>query len=117
MKLNDDVPVEAIVKQLVKENTKLHHEVSVLKMEISNKENAIRAFKKWQASVADRKWQYWLNEGLELATTKPDKDLLRNLRGTLGCNELYRKLVDRCEKMAAHFEVYSQKLLTTTKQA
>ena len=116
MKLNNDVPTEAIVKQLIKENTKLHHEISVLKMENSNKENAIRAFKKWQATVAERKWQYWLNEGLELATTKPDMALLRNLRGTLGHNESYRKWLDKCENMAAHFEAYADRLLKSTGQ-
>lgn len=77
---NKDVPPEAVIRQMVKERKKLQSEILNLKLQIRRKDLAIEEFKKWQSRVAERKWQYWLNQGIELMQTPPDDELLQKLK-------------------------------------
>ena len=65
---NPDVPAEAIVKQLLVENGQLKSEIQYLENELANKNRAIKAFKKWQRDVTERKIQDWLDEALNFET-------------------------------------------------
>lgn len=66
MMYNEDVPTEAIVKNLIIERDRYKQEAGRLKTELHNKENAIRAFKKWQREVTQRHISQWLNEAMTI---------------------------------------------------
>lgn len=88
---NEDVPDETIIRQLTNENRKLRMQVGELKTAVNNKDNAIKSFKKWQANVADYKWQYWLSNGIKLMNEAPDESLVKQLRELLTANDIFEK--------------------------
>lgn len=71
--MNQGVPNETIIRHMQVERGKLLAEIDELKYEIEKRDKAITAFKKWQAKVADYKYQYWLREGIKLMTETPDE--------------------------------------------
>ena len=101
---NEDVPDETIIRQLTNENRKLRMQVGELKTAVNNKDNAIKSFKKWQANVADYKWQYWLSNGIKLMNEAPDESLVKQLRELLTANDIFenwRRRLDAAYKSYA----------------
>ena len=110
---NPDVPPEAVIRQLQKQVNKLKLEKAIIKNNLDCKEQAIAAFKKWQAQVAERKWQYWLGQGIELMETPPDTMLLNKVRSIIStnvCLQEWERKVERvlasCEKARSNFRKY-----------
>ena len=102
--MNKDVPPEAIIRQLVKENKRLRLEKAELKHKLDCKEQAIASFKQWQSRVADYKYSYWLNEGLKLASVQPDKNQVEALRVIFGNDATYKRWIKKCENAAQQIE-------------
>lgn len=94
---NKDVPVEAIVKQLLIENKNLKDKVSQLKQELSHKNNAIKSFKKWQNKQAEYKIVYWLVDGIKLLEPPMSNDTIKLLTKLLGNFEQYKKRLKNLE--------------------
>lgn len=104
---NEDVPESAIIKQLLIENGKLKSEIAYLESELKNKNEAIKAFKQWQTKVAEYKYHYWLNKGLELLQERPSEKLLYQLRSVLGNHATYGKLVRTIEGIIKRFDKFT----------
>ena len=101
---NESVPPEAIIRQLVKENNKLKTEIGRLKSIIGNKDAAISAFKKWQSKVAERKWIYWLYEGVKLMETPPEEEVHNSLKHIFNSEALWKKRAKACLLAYDQFE-------------
>lgn len=75
--------------------------IDELEDKVKRKDEAIAAFKKWQSKVAEYKWQYWLQEGIQLMETPPDNKMLRVLIKLLEANRIFenwqRKVVSAWE--------------------
>lgn len=63
---NEELPVEAVVKNLIIERDRYKQEAGRLKTELHNKENAISHFKKWQREVVKYNILQWINEAAKL---------------------------------------------------
>lgn len=94
---NEDVPAEAILRQVLIENGKLKSEIDELKDTLARRDAAIAAFKKWQGKMATYKWQYWFHEGLKLADEKPDDSVLVKMRSLFTLSDYYNRQVKRFE--------------------
>lgn len=87
---NKDVPVEAIVKNLLIENKNLKSKISELKQELSIKNNAIKSFKKWQSKVRTYKLGYWLVNDIKLLEPPMSDDSVKLITKLLGNFEHYK---------------------------
>jgi len=87
---NKDVPTETIVKQLLIENKTLKNKISELKQELNNKNNAIKAFKKWQSKVRTYKLGYWLVNDIKLLEPPISDDSVKLMTKLLGNFEHYK---------------------------
>lgn len=83
--MNENVPIEALYQELLKENKKLHVKIGMLKSEIDmlesnikKKDAAIKAFKEWQKKVSERKIQFWLQN--YIPTLKDESDEVKKFR-------------------------------------
>lgn len=97
---NDEVPIECILKHVIQENEKLKKEVSYLKDQLNRKEDAIKAFKKWQAKVAEYKIEYWMNEGKKLMVKNYDDEFSSLECGIAYYDTLYNRHVKKVHKCA-----------------
>lgn len=85
---NSDVPAEAALRAASLEIGKLKSEIAYLESELSKKNEAIAAFKKWQVRSAEYHYQYWLVEGIRLMGKDPMDERTRSLVRLLKQNEL-----------------------------
>lgn len=107
---NEDVPPEAVIRNLIEENNRLRHEKSELKHQLDCKLEAIKHFKEWQKSVASYNYHYWLNEGLKIAEFTPDKEELETLRRVIGNFTTYKRWLKKLTDAARNLDVSSKKL-------
>lgn len=91
--------IELYVSSLERYIRILEGRVDGLERENESLRKGISEFKKWQGRVADYKADYWLSEGLKLASesVKGDKTL-PILRSFIGANAQYDKLMKRLLK-------------------
>lgn len=101
MKVSNEVPPETIIKHMAREKGELLAYIDELEDKVKRRDEAIAAFKKWQSKVAEYKWQYWLQEGIQLMETPPDNKMLRVLIKLLEANRIFenwqRKVVSAWE--------------------
>jgi hypothetical protein len=101
--------METYVKCLLRRNHQLELKVLELQAELDAKKEAIRAFKKWQAKVAQYKFEYWTNEALEfLGESAPERENLKKLKTVLGNKKIVdaetTKLIDYIRKKRDGFD-------------
>ena len=94
--VQNDVPEKTQIRYLSKENGKLLAEIDRLNYIIEQKDLAIKEFKKWQSKVAERKYAYWVNEGIKLMETPPDEELHTKLKRVFTTDELLKKRAKNC---------------------
>jgi len=98
-KWNEDVPVEAVLKQVLIENGKLKAEICELKDTLARRDAAIKAFKEWQSNICERSYKYWLKEGLDMVHNHPNAQVVESLRGLLGNNRALDKRIKEIERL------------------
>lgn len=64
--MNEDLPIEAVVKNLLIERDNLKRENGQLRHELNNKCNAIKSFKKWQRESVKWNILQWIHEATKL---------------------------------------------------
>ena len=94
--VQNEVPEKTQIRYLSRENGKLLAEIDRLNYIIEQKNLAIKEFKKWQSKVAERKYAYWVNEGIKLMETPPDEELHSKLKKVFTTDELLRKRAKSC---------------------
>ena len=104
-KTYNDVPPETVIRHMAQERGQLLAEIEELKDTVSRQKRAIEAFKKWQSKVAEYKWQYWLQEGIQLMETPPDNKMLRVLINLLEANRIFE---DWQRKVVSAWESYKK---------
>lgn len=91
LNITNEVPPETIIRHMTVERGKLLAEIDELKDQLARKDAAITSFKKWQSKVAERKWEYWLSEGVKLMETPPETEMLNALKKLLGCHRIFKE--------------------------
>ena len=114
---NPDVPIEAVLKQVLKENRQLRQKIGELKSELDHKEYAIKKFKEWQANMANFKYNYWLNEGLRLASIDIDENRVKRVRRFLECNRTYESWMKKIEDVIRNMEKSRERVLSTSDES
>lgn len=108
-KMNKDVPVESVLKQVLIENGKLKSEIDYLNNELQAKNRAIEAFKIWQGNVAKRNIQYWLVDHVNLLNEPLSNEAVTILRRLLGNKDSYkRKLKSLVKSYENYLKSYNQ---------
>lgn len=108
-KMNKDVPVESVLKQVLIENGKLKSEIDYLNNELQAKNRAIEAFKIWQGKVAKRSIQYWLVDHVNLLNEPLSDEAVNILRRLLGNKDSYkRKLKSLVKSYENYLKYYNQ---------
>lgn len=110
-KISNNIPLEAVMKQVLIENGKLKSEVAYLESELERARKAIAAFKVWQGKVATYQWQYWLNEGVALAREKPDDETRKRLVSFLSRHHYYNRFTKQYERAYHRYCDAKEKLL------
>ena len=95
----NEVPPETIIRHLSNENARLKQEKEVLKAKLACKEKAISEFKKWQAKVAEYKYEYWLTEATKLLDTPPDPRILKRARAVINNHSVWNGWVRRINEV------------------
>lgn len=108
--LNNDVPIEAQLRAVLKENGELKSEIQYLESELKKlkssmemKDKAIRDFKDWQRRVAEYNYDYWLTKGIELAGKLPDKELVDAVRKSLQKRRQFAKVLDMLDLLERRY--------------
>ncbi len=111
-RLNDLVPLETRFRYILAENGKLKAEIEHLEEELDKKNKAISEFKKWQKKVAERNYEYWITNAIQLIgdglERKEYRELLRFFRSYEAYNGSINKLLKEKEKM----ETNAEKIIT-----
>ena len=108
-KMNKDVPVESVLKQVLIENGKLKSEIDYLNNELQAKNRAIEAFKIWQGKVAKRSIQYWLVDHVNLLNEPLSDEAVNILRRLLGNKDSYKhKLKSLVKSYENYLKSYNQ---------
>ena len=101
--MNEDVPVETILKYVLVENGQLKSEVQRLEYELSICKRQIKGFKKWQEEYTHKSWQYWLDYALSLSDVDIDREKIKAARKIINAyntyNSLLKQLDTACERM------------------
>ena len=93
-KYNVDLPQEVIDRQIIRD---LRKEIAELKWQLEKKEEAIKAFKKWQTRMVHYKWNYWFHEAKKLVDEIPDQEAFNATYKMLNGMEGYKTLRKRIE--------------------
>ena len=94
----NEVPPKTIIRHLSNQIQRLEQEKAVLKAKFDCKDKAISEFKKWQAKVAEYKYEYWLSEATKLLDNPPDPRMLKRAKAVITNHLVLDKWVDRFEK-------------------
>ena len=110
-RISNDIPIEAVLKQTLIENGKLRSEIEYLESELCRLKDAVAAFKVWQGKVATYKWQYWLNEGIAMASEKPDEATRKRLVTFLSRHAYYNRFTAKYQRMCDRHDCAAEMLI------
>ena len=94
MEYNKDVPIEACLRQVMKENTELKAKVRELNREVEWRDRAIADFKIWQGKVFQQNVSSWIEAALSFMDNPQDKAEMKLAKSFLSKYENYRQFLD-----------------------
>ena len=108
--LNQEVPLETIYRNAIRENSRLNAEIARLEGIIQKQEKAITAFKKWQRKVIERNYEFWINSAREVIGDGIDSEECRDLLRFFKAYEAYNGTIHSLLRYKEKIEENADKL-------